>query len=104
MKRAALSTSDPPHTLAARVLCRALPAPAPSNVNYTALLRGWLARGTRPMVVFIFVLAMLLFPIGTFAGGNAGYWGQGLASGLLRGGFASGGKRRGASHRGCQIW
>ncbi|KAL4420888.1 hypothetical protein ABPG77_001229 [Micractinium sp. CCAP 211/92] len=44
------------------------PSPAPSNVNYTALLRGWLARGTRPMVVFIFVLAMLLFPIGTFAG------------------------------------
>ncbi|KAL4421157.1 hypothetical protein ABPG77_000792 [Micractinium sp. CCAP 211/92] len=49
-------------------MMRALPAPAPSNVNYTALLRGWLARGTRPMVVFIFVLAMLLFPIGTFAG------------------------------------
>ncbi len=90
MKRAALSTSDPPHTLAARLLCRALPAPAPSNVNYTALLRGWLARGTRPMVVFIFVLAMLLFPIGTFAGVK-GRWCEGFASGRLKGrGFASG--------------
>ncbi|KAL4451743.1 hypothetical protein ABPG75_007405 [Micractinium tetrahymenae] len=49
-------------------MMRALPAPAPSNVNYTALLRGWMARGTRPMVVFLFVLVMLLFPIGTFAG------------------------------------
>ena len=83
--------------------CRALPAPAPNNVNYTTMGRGWVARGIRPTIVFFFVAglwvmvgaggrgmvgvegvavldkpgsnipcprpaAMILFPIGTFAG------------------------------------
>ena len=48
--------------------CRALPAPAPNNVNYPTLLRTWAERGSRPVFVFFFVRLMLLFPIGTFAG------------------------------------
>lgn len=71
MERAALLRLSPAtRGFCTCLLCSALPAPAPSNVNYTALLRGWVARGTRPMVVFLFVLAMILFPIGTFAGGQ----------------------------------
>ena len=52
--------------------CSALPAPAPNNVNYTALRRSWMSRGTRPVVVFFFVVLMILFPIGMFAGEPCG--------------------------------
>lgn len=45
-----------------------MPAPAPTNVNYTTMTRGWAARGFRPIPVFVAVIFMLILPIGLFAG------------------------------------
>lgn len=49
-----------------------MPAPAPRNVNWSALFRSWVGRGVRPMPVFVAVLVMLLIPIGLFAGEGLG--------------------------------